>query len=179
MPTAGQLFSMDAEFEMPFPHPLLRISDRLPPAAIPENDGAAAIFILGDRPLEIAIFKRMILGLDCQTFLTRHEARPLWNRPAFQHPILFETEIIMPPARIMFLDEIAVALRGPRPALGLRRLREIALLPVFLERHLAGLAGLAGGGRLLCPRLLRRCSRRGGFRRTGFRPGFLRCGLPS
>src|SRR5690625_2521242 len=144
MPAPEELFAVDAEFEVSLLHSLLRINERLPPATIPEKDSAAAIFILWDRPFEITIFERVILGLDRQTFLARHEAWALGHGPAFQHAIHFQTKIVMQPARIMFLDEIAVALRGRVPALRFRGFREIALLPVFLQRHLACLPGLVG-----------------------------------
>src|SRR5690554_2207786 len=126
---------------MPLGITLLHVPDRFPRAPIPDNDRAAAILTFGDSALEGSIFERMILHMDRETLLARHQAWSLCDRPAFQDTINLQAQIIMQAARRVFLDDEAVAgrLLAPPAASRLRRRLEVALLVIGLKRHLARL----------------------------------------
>jgi hypothetical protein len=83
----------------------------------------------------------MILDVHREPLHRRIERRPLRHRPAQQHAVVLDAEVIVQVAGEMFLDaeEARLALAGVQRlfliALGFERLLEIALLPVFIERH--------------------------------------------
>ena len=66
--------------------------------------GAAAIFALGDRPFEVAIFQRVVLDLDSEALVVRIERGPPRHRPGFEHAVEFEAEVVMQPRSVVFLD---------------------------------------------------------------------------
>ena len=74
------------------------------------SDRAAAVLPSRNDALEPAIFERVVLDMDRQALLAGIEARPFRHRPALQHPVELEPEIIMQPARGMLLDD-----KGQRP----------------------------------------------------------------
>ena len=76
MPAAVQLLAVELEFEMALREALVRIADRLPTAAIPDDHRAAAILALRDRAFEIAVFERVILDMHRQTLLAWHRLGP-------------------------------------------------------------------------------------------------------
>src|SRR5690606_41916209 len=95
MPPAGQLLALEREFEMALPEPLPRVSFRHPRPAIPDNDRAATIFAFRDRSLEVAIVERMVLDMDGQPLFRRHKARAASDRPALEHAVHLQPEIIV------------------------------------------------------------------------------------
>ena len=115
MPTAVQLLAVELELEMALGKALVRIADRFPAAAIPDDHRAAAILALRDRALEVAIFERVILDMDRQTLLARHQARPARHRPALQHAVHLEPQIVVQASGGVLLDDVAVALAGGQP----------------------------------------------------------------
>ena len=94
---------------------LVRIAFGRPGAAIPDHDGAAAIFAFRDGALEGVVFDRMVLDVNGEAFLVGIEARPARHRPALHHAVEFQPQIVMQPPRGMLLNDIA----GP-PAAPLR-----------------------------------------------------------
>jgi hypothetical protein len=60
-PGTAHSLAVEPEGQLALLQGFVRIADRLPGAAIPEHDGAAAIFPLRDGPLEIAVLERVIL----------------------------------------------------------------------------------------------------------------------
>src|SRR5262245_50618531 len=112
---------------------------RRPEAAIPEHNGATAVFALGNRPLEVAVVERMVLDLDRQSFVARIAGGPLGYRPGLEYPVVLEAQVVVQAGRCVLLDDetrVFGALdRGLAAQLG--RPFEIAF-------------GLIGGKLLLC-----------------------------
>src|SRR5580765_2132278 len=85
-PLALHSLAFEREVEMPlldrFAWILARLRDPAP--TVPEHHRPAAIFALRDRPLEVAIIERMILGSHREAFLVWIEAWTLGYGPAFQ-----------------------------------------------------------------------------------------------
>lgn len=107
----------------------------LPDAAIPQHDSAAAILALGNRALETAVAQRMILGADREPLFARIPARPFRHRPAQQHAVPFQPEIVMQPPGRMLLHHEPQSGGGARPHLARRfpRPRKIALYVICVE----------------------------------------------
>ncbi len=144
-PAPVQLLAVEPEFERAVLIGAGRVGvERRPIAAIPQHDRAAAILSLRDDPLEPAIIERVVFDMDRQAPLARIEARPFGHRPAFQHPVELQAEIVMQPARRVLLHD-----KGERPRFGaapdgarrLRGLAEIALSLVLGQRHDHSAAG--------------------------------------
>jgi hypothetical protein len=62
---------MKLELEMAFLQPPMRVPDRRPGPVVPDDDGAAAVFSLGDRALEIRVFERMVFDRDGEALFAR------------------------------------------------------------------------------------------------------------
>ena len=105
----------------------------LPRATIPDEHGAPAILALRDIAFEVAVIERMVLGLHRKPLFARHEARAPRDRPALQHAVEFEPEIVVQTRRCVLLhDERKPAALGFAAA-RLRRDAEVALLVIGLE----------------------------------------------
>ena len=104
-----QPLALEGEFEVAVGERLLRgfVALRLPIAAIPELNGAAAILALGDGALEIAVVERMILDLDRQALVVRVERGAAGDRPGLEDAIEFQPQVVVKPRRIMLLDDEA------------------------------------------------------------------------
>jgi hypothetical protein len=65
------------------------------------------------------------------------ETRALWYGPRKKHSLVFEAEVVVQVARQMLLDAEEARLADAREDRARRfgSLAEVALLPVFLERH--------------------------------------------
>ena len=135
MPATFKLFAIELEVEMALLQAPVRIADRRPRPLVPYDDRAAAVFALGDRALEIGVFQRMVFDSDGKALFARNEARATCYRPALQHAVESQPEIVVQPGRVMLLHDKEIALRDRRGALGLRRRREIALPAIGFERH--------------------------------------------
>ena len=133
-PAAVQLVAMQREFQVALLEAALGIIG-FPDAAIPQHDGAAAILVVRDGAFEIAVVQRVILDLDRQPLVVRIERGSSRHRPGFEDAVELQPQIVMQPGRVMLLDH-EPPLFGRRDldvAGGLRRLAEIALLPVRAE----------------------------------------------
>src|SRR5208337_3705824 len=156
MPAALQLLAIELELEMALGESLVRIVDRLPGPAVPDENRAAAVLALRDRSLERPVFERMVLDHHRKPLLAGHEARAARHRPAFQDAVEFEAKVVMEAPRVVFLDDEAVSFSGsgrgrPRFRSGL----EIALGAILLERHLNPLSGAVSPGRAAAAALFR------------------------
>ena len=114
---------------------LMRVAVRLPTAAIPDHDGAAAVLPLRNGPFECVVLDRMIFHVDREALLARNKTRTAGDRPALHHAVELEPQVVMQATRRVFLDDelIAFGMRGA-PA----RLRgdvELALLAICLKAH--------------------------------------------
>ena len=135
MPSAFELLAVEPEVQAALAIILVWIALRIPAAAIPDHDGAAAILTLRDRALERVVLDRMVLDMDRQALFARDQARPARHGPALHHPVELEPQIIVQPAGGVFLDDVAAALRARGAATRLRRHPEITLLPIDLQAH--------------------------------------------
>src|SRR5262245_5166534 len=83
-PPSRELLALERELQRAGTVGLVRITDGLPGAAIPQQDGAAAVLSLGNDALEVAVVEGVILDVHRQPFVPRIEAWPLRDRPALQ-----------------------------------------------------------------------------------------------
>src|SRR5262245_16891450 len=124
---------MEDEFELAGTIAFARIAHGLPGAAVPEHDGAAAVFSLRYDAFEAALLDGMILDVHRQSLHARVEAWPLGDRPAFQDTVKLQPKVVMQMARSMFLNDIRpTAPRGSSP-LGFGSSLEMSLAFVFGE----------------------------------------------
>ena len=150
-PFALHPFAVEREVQMAAIDVLRALArDRRPGTAVPQHHRAAAIFTLGDRALEIGIGKRMILGAHREPLVGGIGARPFRHRPALEHTVGLEAEVIMKARRVVLLDDEASALR-------LRRLSR-RHLPRRLGRGGEVALGLVLRERVGAPRHVRRAS---------------------
>ena len=112
MPAAMELLAVELELEMAFRIALVRITNRFPAAAIPDDHRAAAILALRDRALELTVLEGMILHVHRKALLARDQARTARHRPALQHAVQLQPEIVVQAPGSVFLDDVAVALAG-------------------------------------------------------------------
>src|SRR6202035_2254987 len=154
-PAAAQLLALELELELALAPRLERLALLgAPGAAVPEQHGAAAVFPGRDDALEGAGIDRVVLDLPRQPLLVRIQARPFRHRPALQHAVHLQAEVIVQAARGMLLHHeggpggrCRRAAPGPLAARRLRRAREVPLPPILLERHgLRRSAWRCGGG---------------------------------
>src|SRR4051812_1813783 len=135
VPAAAQFFTFKCEIEMPLLISPVRIAVRNPVAAIPDHHGPAAILALRYGTFECVVFDRVVLDVNGQALLSRHQARAFGNRPAFHHAIELEPEVVMQPPRRMLLNDEAVALPPRRMPARLRSDVEFAFLAIDLQSH--------------------------------------------
>src|ERR1700676_265845 len=78
-------------------------ADGLPIDAIPQLHGAAAVFALGYRAFKVAVVERVVLDLDGEALVVRIERRAARHRPRREDAAELKAQIVMQPARGMFL----------------------------------------------------------------------------
>src|SRR5262245_26947890 len=120
---------------MSFLHAGAWIAVRIPLAAVPDQHSAAAVLSLRDGSLEFVVLDRVVLHLDRETLLARHEARAARHGPALHHAVELEPQVVMQPARRMLLDDERIALGTARAAARLRGDVELTLLVICLQAH--------------------------------------------
>src|ERR1700730_10848741 len=118
---------------MLFRTPLLRIAVRLPSATIPDNHRAGTIFALRNIALKIEVFDRVVLGANRKPLFTGRQAWAFGDSPTFQDPVNLEPQIVMQPARRVFLNDELSALAPDSRTGGLRGSGEVALPGIFFE----------------------------------------------
>src|SRR5262249_29338334 len=122
------------------------IAFRLPGAAVPEHHGAAAVLALRDDALEAPVLERVVLHVHREALVGGIEARSLRHRPALEHALELESEVVVQPRGGVLLDhEYSITARtfgdGRRGrALGLGGPREATLAPVLPQRAVGGAA---------------------------------------
>ena len=136
-PAALELFAVELELQMPFLIAGDRIAVRMPGAAIPHHDGARPVLARRNDAFEAAVFERMIFDVHRQPLVVRVEARSLGHRPAQQHAVQLQPEIVVQMTGRMFLDDEAERLRlaANDAAARLGRRPKIALLAIALQSH--------------------------------------------
>ena len=95
------------ELEIALGQRLLRrlVAFRLPVAAIPQHDRAAAILAFGNGPFEIAIVERMIFHLDGEALVMRVERRAAGHGPGFEDAVEFKPKIVVQSRGVMLLND--------------------------------------------------------------------------
>src|SRR5262249_31406646 len=135
VPAPPELLTLQREVELTLLQSVVWIPLRMPVAAVPDQHRAAAVFALGNGPLERVVLDRMILHLDREPLLAGNEARPASDRPALHDAVELEPQIVVQAARGMLLDDELVAFCPTRAATRLWRDLELALFSVDLETH--------------------------------------------
>src|SRR5262245_49968980 len=135
MPSPMQLLAVQGESEMTFLVARVRVALRVPAAAIPNHDGAAAILPLRDGSLEGVVFDRMIFHVDGKALLVRNETRAAGDRPALHHPVELEPQVIMQTPCGVLLDDEPISLGSMRAPPRFRGHVELALPAVYLKAH--------------------------------------------
>src|SRR5262249_22526498 len=135
MPSPMQLLAVQGESKMTFFVALMRVAFRVPAAAVPNHDSAAAILSPRDGPLECVVFDRMIFHVDRNALLVRNEAGAAGDRPALHHAIELEPQIIVQAPSGVFLDDELISLGSVRAPPRLRGQVELALPAVYLKAH--------------------------------------------
>ena len=106
-------------------------------AVIPDGDGAAAVLAARDLAVESRVLQRVVLGVHGQVVLRRVVGDALRQRPGDEHPVAFQPEIPVQPARVVLLHHEDARL--PACPVGfplrdrLRRARRVTLAPVFRQ----------------------------------------------
>ena len=72
---------------------------------VPDRDLARTVLSLLDRAFEASVFERVVLGLDGQMIVLRIGGRSFRQCPRDQHALVFESEVPVQGAGVMFLDD--------------------------------------------------------------------------
>ena len=102
---------------------VLLLLDELVGAAVPDLDRAGAVLPRRDLALEVAVVERVILDVHRQVPLAERERHALRHRPAQEHPVPLEAEVVVEAARGVALDDEAervARLRLPPNGSGVR-----------------------------------------------------------
>ena len=105
LPQAGELLAVQPEQQLALGHAFARVAHRLPGAAVPDDHFPGAVLLRRDRPFEAGVVERMVLDVDRHLHLRRVVRRPLRHRPAQQHAVVLEAEVVVQPARPVLLDD--------------------------------------------------------------------------
>src|SRR4030095_9968131 len=134
-PAALQLLAVEAELQLAGPVTRLRVADRFPGAAVPDDDVAGAVLARGNRALAPRVIERMVLDVHRHPLVGRVEARALGHRPALQRALELEPEVVVQTAGGVLLDHERERWADARlAALRLAGDAEVALLEVGRER---------------------------------------------
>ncbi len=142
-PAPVQLLAVERELQLAAPQRLGGVAFGFPSAAVPQQHRAAAVLPLGDDAFEVAVVDGVVLDLDGEPLVGGVERRPLGHRPALEHAVVLEAEVVVEAPRGVLLDDeaprrrrlLARLLTGT--AARLRRLLEVALPVVLRQAHRA------------------------------------------
>src|SRR2546426_142337 len=109
------------------------VPERAEPAAVPDDRRPRAVAALGDHTLEVGVLEGMVLDVDGQALFAVADRRALGHRPAREHAVDLEPQIVAEPPRRVLVDDEQVAVRRPAVAKRLGRTRGVALLPALVE----------------------------------------------
>jgi len=141
-PSPAELESKELELELA-PRDLLArrpVAERAEPAAVPDDGRPRAVAALGDHALEVGILDWVVLDVDGQAALAVADRGALGHRPAREHAVDLEPQVVVEPPRRVLVDDEQVAVGRPAVAERLGRARGVALVPVLVEaaaRHAA------------------------------------------
>src|ERR1700693_146569 len=105
--TSGEFFTVQNELQLAAIELLLRreISFHFEAAVVPYDHIAGAIIALRYFALKLGVFEWMIFGLNCEAFVTGIHRWAFGHGPGFHRAIYFQAEIVVKPARVMFLND--------------------------------------------------------------------------
>src|ERR1700736_172609 len=104
-PAALELLAVELELEMALGIAGDGIAFRDPRSAVPQQYRTAAVLLRGDDAFEGAVLDRVVLDVQCQPLVGRVETVTFGYRPAQQHTVKIETEIVVEVAGGMLLDD--------------------------------------------------------------------------
>src|SRR4029077_1641978 len=135
MPSSVQLLALEGKVEMAFLVSGVRIAFRMPAAAIPNHDRAAAVLSCWDGPLESVVFDGMVFHVDRQALLARNETWAASHGPTLHDPAQLEPQVIMQTPRRVLLDYELVSFGPTDPPPRLRGHVELAFPAIYLKTH--------------------------------------------
>ena len=151
-PGALEAPAVQHELQLAVAQARLDVAERFPEPLVPEHHRAAAVLALRNGSLEVAVLQRMVLHVHGQPLVARVVRGPLGHRPAQQHPVPFQAQVVVVAAGQVVLHEEPQAPRGlAAHALRLGGSVEIALLVVGAQLR-------GHGGYLRIFRVLLGCS---------------------
>ena len=104
-PAALELLAVELELEMSLRVAVVGVAFRNPGSAIPQHHRAAAVLLRRDDAFEGPVLDRMVLDVHRQALVGGVEAWPLGHRPAQQHAVELEAEVVVQMARRVLLDD--------------------------------------------------------------------------
>src|SRR5437588_7769842 len=108
-------------------------------ALIPDHHCPAAVLAFWNYPFKVFVVDRVIFDFDREMFLAFLPRQTFRQRPGFQNALHLQSEIVMQPARVVFMDHkarcTANLFRQWLATFGLGRLGKIAFRLVFLQTH--------------------------------------------
>jgi hypothetical protein len=134
-PFAAQPLAVQPEHQLAALEPLVRIAERLPAAAVPQQDGAGAVIVRRDHAFERAVLDGMVFRAHGQALVLGIETRAARHRPALQHAVELQAEIVVQAPGGVLLDDVTPARLATLRALRLRCLGESALGVIGRERR--------------------------------------------
>src|SRR6185295_4553908 len=80
-PAAAELVALQVEQQLALLESLMRVLERLPDAAVPDDDGARAVVAFRNHALEVAVLERVILDFHGEPFVGGIGGGSFWNGP--------------------------------------------------------------------------------------------------
>src|SRR5690349_19745452 len=105
-PLPLQLLPVQLEREPSLAESLVRIAHRGPGATVPQQHRSASVLALGYGPFEIAVLDLMVLDFDRESLVGWIAAGPLGHRPALEHAVQLEAEVVVEVRRGVLLDHV-------------------------------------------------------------------------
>ena len=132
-----QLLAVDPELQLPRPDGGHRIRGllRLEGAPVPHDHVAGPVLPARDHILEVEVLDRVILGVLRQAPLVGVEGWPLGDRPAGEHPVHLEPQVVMEAGGPMAVHHEASRAVAHVAGCRLRGAGKVPLAAVRVERH--------------------------------------------
>ena len=121
------ILAVQRELELALAVAVVRVADRRPPPAVPDDHVAGAVLAVRDMALELRVLERVVLGVHREPLLVRIEARAARHRPALEHAVELEPQVVVQATRSMTLDHEDAARRRNGAAVGLGRATKLRL----------------------------------------------------
>ena len=137
VPDAAQLLARQLELEMALRVGGVRVAERRPGSAVPDQHRAGTVLLRRDHTFELPVFERVVLDVHCEALVVGVEARALGHRPAQQHAVELEPEVVVQAGGRVLLDDERQPGGAARTDLARRlgRDAEVALPTVAFEGH--------------------------------------------